>query len=251
MILLEYGGFMADPVLLHQPGAGRGCGREGEIAMTLASDVTLAALATTVPGAARVLERHRLDFCCRGDVTLRDACDARALPIEELLEEIRVGAPPSDELTSWSTAPLGELVDHILERYHAPLRAELPRLRALAAKIERVHAQRTDAPHGLYAHLGEMELAIEEHLQKEEQILFPLIYAGRGVRMPVRVMQQEHLDHAVALDRIRALTDDLTPPADACASWKALYLGLAELEDELHRHIALENHVLFPRALRA
>lgn len=219
--------------------------------MTLASDVTLADLATTVPGAARVLERYRLDFCCRGNVTLREACDSRALSLDGLLDEIRTSAPPSDELTSWTTAPLAALVDHILERYHAPLRAELPRLVSLAGMVERVHARRSDCPHGLHAHLAEMEEAVEAHLQKEEQILFPMIHAGRSVRMAVRVMQQEHLDHAVALERIRTLTSDLTAPADACATWKALYLGLEELEDELHRHIALENHVLFPRALRA
>jgi regulator of cell morphogenesis and NO signaling len=79
-----------------------------------------------------------------------------------------------------------------------------------------------------------------------------MILLGHGARaqMPIRVMMQEHDDHAVALARTRALTADLVPPPEACATWRALYLGLAELEADLHAHIHLENHVLFPRALR-
>lgn len=221
--------------------------------MHIGSDTSLAELATTVPGAARVLERHRLDFCCRGERTLADACAARALAPAAVVDEIRAAATPADELVGWEAAPLDALVDHILTRYHAPLRDELPRLIELAEKVERVHAERDTCPRGLTEHLRAMAEAVEEHLQKEEQILFPMIRVGRGAsaRMPIRVMQDEHLDHAANLERMRALTRDLVAPPEACASWRALYLGLAELEAELHAHIALENHVLFPRALRA
>ena len=123
----------------------------------------------------------------------------------------------------------------------------------MAEKVERVHAKKPTCPRGLARHLERMLDAVEEHLAKEEQILFPLIRGGHGpkAQMPIRMMLQEHDDHGAALARTRALTNDLVPPMEACATWKALYLGLGELERDLHTHIHLENHVLFPRALRA
>lgn len=220
--------------------------------MHIAPEVSLAELATTVPGAAGVLERHRLDFCCRGERTLAAACADRALAADAIVAELRAAVAADDDVARWATAPLDALIDHVLARYHAPLRDELPRLQALAAKVERRHAGKDACPRGLASHLAAMEDAIEEHLQKEERILFPMIRAGRGssAAMPIRVMQDEHLDHAANLDRLRALAHDFVAPAGACASWRALYLGLATLEADLHAHIALENHVLFPRALR-
>ena len=154
--------------------------------------------------------------------------------------------------TRWDAAPLAALVDHIRVRYHARLREELPRLAALATKVERAHANEPSCPVGLAAHLAAVDAAVAEHLAKEEQILFPMILAGARAQahMPIRVMLQEHDDHAAALARTRALTADLTPPPGASGSWHALYAGLAELETELRAHIHLENHVLFPRALR-
>jgi regulator of cell morphogenesis and NO signaling len=97
----------------------------------------------------------------------------------------------------------------------------------------------------------DIRTAVESHLGKEEQILFPLILAGRGqnARMPVQMMIQEHEDHGRNLHRIRELTNNLQLPDYACASWRELYRALAELEVELMDHIHLENNILFPRAL--
>ena len=106
---------------------------------------------------------------------------------------------------------------------------------------------------GLAAHLRTMHAAILEHLDKEEQVLFPLLRAGRGsgAGSPIHAMEQEHVDHGRALDRLRELTANLTAPAEACPTWRALYLRLGRLADELMEHIHLENNVLFPRALFA
>jgi regulator of cell morphogenesis and NO signaling len=93
--------------------------------------------------------------------------------------------------------------------------------------------------------------AVDSHLAKEEQILFPLILSGRGktAHMPVQVMMQEHEDHGQNLQRIRELTSNLQIPDYACASWRELYRSLAQLEVELMDHIHLENNILFPRVL--
>ena len=213
------------------------------------SQLTLAQVATEGPAAARVLHRYRLDFCCGGQRTLGEVCAESGLSPQAILEEIERESTtgpraqvPSDPV---------ELVDYILERYHRPLRDEVVRLLGLAHKVERVHAQKPACPTGLSAHLAEMQEGLEEHLAKEEQILFPMIQGGQGHRayMPVQMMMQEHLDHAADLRRVRELTGDLQAPVDACASWRALYEGLAALELDLMEHISLENNVLFPKVL--
>ena len=78
------------------------------------------------------------------------------------------------------------------------------------------------------------------------------VLAGRGrmVATPVLVLESEHEDHARNLALLREKTGSYRAPPEACNTWRALYLGLAELERELMQHIHLENNVLFPRALR-
>jgi regulator of cell morphogenesis and NO signaling len=120
-----------------------------------------------------------------------------------------------------------------------------------ARKVERVHANKPGVPAGLADVLATFFADMESHMGKEETILFPLIRRGaRGeaVYMPVRVMESEHDAHARQLARIRELTDDLRLPAEACATWTALYHGLKTLEAELMEHIHLENNILFSRA---
>jgi regulator of cell morphogenesis and NO signaling len=148
---------------------------------------------------------------------------------------------------------VGSLVDHVLEHYHRPLRRELYQLVRLAETICETERAHPSCPHGLAEHLRETAASIEDHLTKEERILFPMILAGRGcqAQMPIRVMLGEHEDHAANLAQTRALTQGLEPPVDASFPWIELYAGLRELESSLKAHIHFENEVLFPRALRA
>ena len=215
-------------------------------------DATLADLATTHPGAARVFWSRGLDFCCHGQISLAEACHARGLDAPALADELAALAPEASfELWDWKPLPL--LVLHLLERYHARHRADLPALVALAHKVERVHADKPTVPRGLAELLARVTDELEQHMQKEEQVLFPLILAGRGrmAAMPVQAMEREHEDHGRNLAALRALTHDHVAPPEACNTWRALYFGLASLERELMQHIHLENNVLFPRALRA
>ena len=214
-----------------------------------ATQTTLAELAATGPAAARVLQRHRLDFCCGGRRSLGEACAEKGIDPEMLLAEIGRPAAPTDVRPE--TLPPVALVDFIIVRFHEPLREELGRLESLARKVERVHAAKPSCPVGLASHVAEMRVNLTEHMAKEEQILFPMIRAGFGARahMPIKMMMQEHDDHAESLRRTRALTADLVAPDDACGTWRALYDGLRELELDLMRHVHLENNVLFPAVL--
>lgn len=216
------------------------------------TETTLAELACTEPAAARVFLAHGLDFCCKGRRSLAAACSEKGLDPATLLAEVQ--APTgAEDLTAWSDRPASQLVQHIVTRYHAALRRDLPALIALAEKVEARHADKPTVPVGLARHLQAMHLAVLDHLGKEESILFPAILSGRGAMCggPIQVMEAEHTDHGHNLARMRALAGDFVPPPEACTTWRALYLGLATLERELMEHIHLENNVLFPRVLMA
>ena len=214
---------------------------------------TLAEIATTHPGAASVFYRHGLDFCCGGGRSLADACSARGLDSAALLAEVAREDAVASDAPRWDVAPLPALVDHIVGTYHRRLRETLPDLVGMAQKVEARHADKTSCPRGLAAHLTDMQEALLDHLAKEEQVLFPMIVRGDGALAagPVHVMELEHDAHGRTLQAVRRVTGDLQPPAEACATWRALYLGLQRLERELMEHIHLENNVLFRRALAA
>jgi len=217
----------------------------------LSDSATLAELAVLHPAASRVFHRHGLDFCCHGRRPLAEACAERGLAAEGVIAEIRGEEASAPDLPRWDERPVAELVRHIVDFYHQRLRAELPELMSLAAKVESRHAGKASCPRGLLAHLEETYSAVVDHLAKEEQVLFPMILAGRG-RMtagPIHVMEAEHDDHAQSLRRTRQLTADLVAPEEACPTWRALYVRLAALERELMDHIHLENNVLFRRVL--
>jgi len=199
----------------------------------------------------RVFQRHDLDFCCHGRVSLEEACAERLDP-DALIAEIEAEARDDAAFERWDEKPLNELIDHLLDRFHASHREEVPRLVGLARKVEERHADKASCPRGLVTLVERMAEELELHMQKEEQVLFPMVRGGRGhlAMMPIQVMESEHEDVGRDLLRLREITADYTAPEEACDTWRALYLGLQELEGELKQHIHLENNVLFPRALR-
>lgn len=214
---------------------------------------TLAQLAMTRAGASRVFHRHNLDFCCHGDISLADACQKKGIDAGALIREMEAEERTADPVEPWHTRALPELVEHVLSQFHEPHRQELPRLQEMAERVEKVHADKSSCPRGLAALVAGLAADLEQHMQKEEQILFPMIVSGegKGAAAPTQVMEQEHVDAGAGLAAIRAKTTDYQPPADACGTWQALYLGLEEFERDLMQHVHLENYVLFPRALQS
>jgi regulator of cell morphogenesis and NO signaling len=213
---------------------------------------TLGRLAATHPAATRVFLRHKLDFCCRGQRTLELACSQAGIDPGAIERELADEAARSDDATRWERRSIAELSEHIESHYHEALRRDVPALIAAARKVERVHAAKPDVPAGLADVLDAFWTEMQSHMGREERILFPLLRTGvrgGGVAPPIRVMMSEHDDHAVALERIRALTHEMQAPPHACATWRALYDGLTQLQTDLMLHIHLENNVLFARAL--
>lgn len=184
-------------------------------------------------------------------------CEERGLPFGAILREIELSATVVGDHRDWSVASLRELTAHIITTYHQALRQELPRLQTLLARVVKAH--RNKAPEllsQLDASLNELSADLLLHMQKEEALLFPAIVRlevegapGLFLDAPVRVMEREHDRAGELLGALRLLTEDFEPPDWACATVRALYTGLAELESEMHMHVHLENNVLFPRAL--
>ena len=202
-------------------------------------------IAVQLPGATAVFRRLKLDFCCGGNISLREAVTQKSLDLDAVLAELAT-LQRSDEAPA-SGSPT-ELIDHILERYHAVHRAQLPELIRMARRVEAVHRDHPEVPAGLADTLEAMHDELLSHMHKEEAILFPMLKAGGNpfVGQPIGMMRAEHTDHGAALDRLNALTHDATPPQGACNTWRALYAGIAQLNDDLINHIHLENNVLFP-----
>lgn len=158
----------------------------------------------------------------------------------------------SFEAKAFDTRPLSEIIDYILPNFHQKHRAELPVLIELAEKVENRHADHPDCPKGLSALIRKVYDDLTMHMMKEEQVLFPLINAGRGpmAAAPISVMEAEHAEAHNDLADIVALTHDFTPPEGACTSWQNLYSGLKTFAEDLTNHTELENEILFVRALR-
>lgn len=230
-----------------------------EVAMsTITPESTLADLVIVRPGLARRLDELGLDYCCGGARTLTAAVDAAGLDLADTmadLERVPVGTVPEPV---WRD--LADLVDWIESTHHAYLRDVLPHLTALAGKVAGVHGGNHPELTEVADVVDEIRSDLEPHLLKEERVLFPMIrelsvavtapsfHCGSLVN-PIRVMLSEHDAVGELLARLRELTGGFAVPDDGCGSYHAFYAGLADLEADTHRHVHVENNVLFPAVL--
>lgn len=240
------------------------------MSQTIRADMTVRELAGRHAAAREVFEKHGIDYCCGGAMSLAQAAVESRSDLAGLLEELRgalARAPGAAGKASrdWLAAGVTELASHILNTHHEYMKKVLPRIREALGKVRAAHA----AAHGaMLAELQQvfdaLDAEISAHLLKEEQVLFPYIigfdfHLHKGlkrpracfntVRGPIAQMEAEHVSAGAALAALRRLTDNYTPPPDACPTFKALYDDLRQMEADLHEHIHLENNILFPLAV--
>ncbi|MGI9133875.1 MAG: iron-sulfur cluster repair protein YtfE [Rhodoferax sp.] len=201
-------------------------------------------IAVELPGATAVFRRLKLDFCCGGQISLQQAVGDKGLDLRAVVADL-AALQRSDEVPALGQP--ADMIEHILRRYHAVHRAQLPELLRMARRVEAVHREHPAVPVGLADLLEKMEQELLSHMEKEEQILFPMMLEEKQtmVRHPIQMMRHEHIDHGATLERLSALTHDATPPEGACNTWRALYAGIAQLHDDLINHIHMENNMLF------
>ena len=224
-------------------------------------DVLVSELAAREPATIRVFQKHEIEFCCGGRIPLAEACARQGIAVAPLLDELRDAVDGTPDVANWEHAPFSAIIAHIQSRYHEPLREELPRLSSMIAKVVSRHGARlAETVIPLQATFEELKSELLDHMAKEDAVLFPAIAALEGggpqmhgttgpgwIAQPISVMEAEHEAAGEALATLRRLTRGYTPPADACPTLRGLYFGLAELERDMHVHVHLENHVLFPR----
>ena len=224
--------------------------------MIITEETTVADIASALPSSVRVFQRNGIDFCCGGKTPLAVACRERGVSFAEISRALEAAAaqPVNDE-RDWNREPLHTLVDHIVTTYHDSLREELPRLESMAAKVSRVHGAKASQLSRVNAIVTEISADLRAHMCKEEVVLFPAIRsieAGAGqhpIAAPISVMEDEHDEAGAMLAELRAITDGYAVPVWGCATFRALYQGLIELESQMQMHVHLENNILFPRAL--
>lgn len=229
--------------------------------MTITDQTLVSEIATQMPSSIRVFQRYGIDFCCGGRMPLGTVCRDHELPFDEVRSALEASAGHrTDSDRDWTRASLPELIDHIVDTYHARLREDLPRLEEMAGRVARVHGAKAPQTLDRIAAIArELSADLHDHMHKEEQVLFPAIRALAARRAPalpvpldapVRVMMREHDQAGALLAELRTITDGYAVPEWACATARALYAGLEELERDMHVHVHLENNVLFPAALR-
>ncbi|MFV3131505.1 DUF542 domain-containing protein [Niveispirillum sp. KHB5.9] len=204
-------------------------------------------MAATIPGATAVFRRHGIDFCFSGGLPLADAAKAQGLDPAGLLRELK--SPPDGEGAAPASVSTPTLISLILSRFHEGHRRQWEELLYLSRKVESVHGQHPDCPKGLHTLLVQVAAELEDHMQKEEQVLFPAMLSGGSLFLvgPIACMMEEHDVFGDQLQQMAALTRNFTPPARACATWRALYSSLHHFVQEAGEHVHLENNVLFTR----
>lgn len=240
--------------------------------MSINGSKTVGQLALEDPEAIPVFENLGIDYCCGGSKSLEEACAAANISLDKLLlalEQVKT-APEregkdkdKDKDKDWEREPLFGLIAHIVEKHHYYVRRELVHLDGLFTKTCSAHGAQHPEVLRIHNLFRELSRELLLHMAKEEQVLFPYITAmeERITRnepgLPphfytpcaVQVMMREHESAGSLLQQMRAISCNYSVPPDGCTTWKVLYELLQEFERDLHRHIHLENNVLFPRTL--
>ncbi|MGG3681683.1 iron-sulfur cluster repair di-iron protein [Aeribacillus composti] len=224
-------------------------------------NTTVGEIVAMLPKASDVFKKNKIDFCCGGDRSLKEAADKRGVAIEELMSQLQDLYAATDEKTekNWLTATYSELIDHIINKHHRYLLEEMPNLSPYVTKVMRVHGG--NHPHLIKVHklFNELKTELEQHLWKEESEVFPLISQfekqptsenEQKMKKMIADLTNEHDKTGDIIKEIRRITNDYTLPNGACRTYQLVYNRLEALESDLFEHIHLENNVLFPRILQ-
>ncbi|MCX6169430.1 MAG: iron-sulfur cluster repair di-iron protein [Ignavibacteriales bacterium] len=215
--------------------------------------------------AVELFEKFGIDFCCNGNRSLQEALKEKQISNNKFLEELnKVNQSISSESQRYTEWDLNFLAQYIVNNHHTYVKNAIPEITAHLEKVKSAHGKK-------YSYISEIQnifaLVAEEltnHMMKEERILFPIVKyltesqrfnekpktGGYGtIKNPIRQMEAEHVSAGGAMEKIRALTNNYSLPADACTTFQVTYKELDEFEKDLHKHVHLENNILFPRAI--
>tara|TARA_R110002050_G_scaffold57866_6_gene130204 strand:- start:7643 stop:8374 length:732 start_codon:yes stop_codon:yes gene_type:complete len=215
---------------------------------------------------AAVFSKYSIDFCCNGDRTIGAVCEKKNIETNTLLEELyAILNSKTDQSIDYKSWPLDLLADYIEKKHHRYVEEKIPVLRQFLDKLCKVHGER----HPELFKINELFTAssgeLAAHMKKEELVLFPFVKKMVNaksenstiqspqfgtVENPIAMMKEEHDNEGERFRKIAELSNNYTPPADACNTYQVTFAMLDEFEKDLHLHIHLENNILFPRAIK-
>ena len=235
--------------------------------MSTTAEKTVRELALENPAATRVFEKLGIDYCCGGNKSLEEACRTVNLPMDEVLDSLKMAEQSARAVQKDRNSPtelLADLIAHIKNTHHKYTREEMARLGPLFDKVCSVHGNNHPELLQVRASFQGLTQELTMHMMKEEMVLFPYIVRMEEsviqkepvlpppfgtVQNPVSMMEHEHDSAGNALRAMREASCGYAAPGDACISFQTLYKALADFEADLHQHIHLENNILFPRAI--
>jgi regulator of cell morphogenesis and NO signaling len=223
---------------------------------------TVAQIVASDMRTAIIFKKYGIDFCCGGGKPVTEACNGKDVEASTIFSEIdKLDAGKED--TDYNSMDLDVLANYIQKVHHSYVSEASPIILQFADKVAKVHGHAHPENIEISKLFRELAIELQQHMMKEEGMLFPhiinLAIANRNgesisvpfgsVKNPIRMMEHEHDTAGDIIKKIEKLTNNFTPPAHACNTYKALYHHLKEFQDDLHIHIHLENNILFPKAI--
>jgi regulator of cell morphogenesis and NO signaling len=214
---------------------------------------------------ASIFEKHSIDFCCHGNVSLEDACKKNGISTEAIQREVALLSPTTaEEGESFQTWELDSLADYIILTHHTYVKNAIPLLTGHLVKVGKKHGEYHPEVLQIQTNFQIIAEELTRHMAKEELVLFPFIksmvrHMREGTPLerphfgtianPIRMMEAEHSAAGDTLESIRSASKGFTLPADACTTFRVTYEELLQFETDLHKHIHLENNILFPKSI--
>jgi len=225
-------------------------------------NLSLAEIITERPQAAALLEKYDLDFCCRGKLKLSDQIKDQDKLAEVIKELEKVFSDKKPVEVGYDKISLTELVDHILQKHHRYVKENLPVILEHLEKVAYKHGDSFPEMKKIAELFTEVKRDFEQHMMKEEVILFPRIKVLEklfnekktiiekiSIESPVHVMEAEHETAGSLMDEIKNLSHHYTAPENACPNHRVTFLKLHEIDNDLIQHLYLETSILLPKAI--
>lgn len=217
-------------------------------------------IVSQMPKAGEIFKQYKIDFCCGGNRALKDVLAEKKLDEGEILNRLEAvyheGKTDNEPIRDFTGMKPVQLAEYIEEKHHGYLKRIMPELDELTTKIMRVHGLHHGELFKVHKLFATLKADLEEHLMKEEEILFPMIreYQGKhSVRLlseigrVIRETEDEHEAAGDILKELRSITNDYKVPDDGCGTYRATFEKLEEMEADLFQHIHLENNILFKK----
>lgn len=214
---------------------------------------------------ASVFKKYSIDFCCQGNRTIEEACEKKNIDTKKVLEDlVAMMEAKSESTTDYQSWPLDLLADYIEKKHHRYVQEKTLEIQPYLDKICKVHGERHPELLKIKEEFNASAGELAAHMKKEELILFPFIRKMTKAKLenakvdaahfgtvinPIQMMMDEHTVEGNRFRKIEELSNNYTPPQDACNTYRVSFSLLKEFEQDLHLHIHLENNILFPKAI--